>query len=284
MRPFADYHTHTVHSHGTGTVEDNVLAALDRGLSAVGIADHGPSHIGIGIPELGTLSLIKAETEQYTRQLPIKVLAGVEANIVDVDGTLDVPAQDLRRLDIRLAGLHWQVWPRSWKGAGMLLGNVLLRRRGTRAYRRRLRNINTKATVEAVRRFDLDILTHPGLQADIDTAELARACAARGTAMEVSAGHQYITPEYVRLCLREGSNLVLSSDAHQPAKVGDLEVAVRLVERAGAPVERIVNVQGYRDSRGDRDSSETRRIPKAWRGPNTNIPPIPAGRSRRPPG
>ena len=281
-----------MHSHGTGTVEDNVLAALDRGLAAVGITDHGPAHIGIGIAELGSLSLIKAQTEQYTRELPIKVLAGVEANIVDVDGTLDVPAKDLSRLDIRLAGLHWQVRPRSWKGAGMLLGNVLLRRRGTRAYRRRLRNINTKATVEAVRRSDLDILTHPGLQADIDTAELARACAARGTAMEVSAGHQYVTPEYVNICLREGANMVLSSDAHRPDKVGDLDAAVRLVEAAGAPAERIVNVRpegeqapagpDAKDGERDRDSLLSRRISKTWRGPT--IPPIPARRGRRPPG
>ena len=239
---------------------ENVLAALDRGLSVVGITDHGPGHIGIGIPELGELDLIKAETEQYTRLLPVNVLAGVEANIVDVDGTLDVPVKYLRKLDIRLAGLHWQVRPGSWRGAGMLAGNILLRRHSTRAYRRRLRNVNTKATVEAVRRFDLDVLTHPGLQADIDTAELARACAARGTAMEVSAGHQYTTPEYVQVCLREGADLVLSSDAHVPSKVGDLDAAVRLVEEAGAPAQRIINVGPE-----DRGLGEHRRILKAWR-------------------
>ncbi|GFP36073.1 putative hydrolase, partial [Candidatus Hakubella thermalkaliphila] len=44
MQAITDLHTHTVYSHGKGTVEDIVRVAMRRGLQAVGIADHGPSH------------------------------------------------------------------------------------------------------------------------------------------------------------------------------------------------------------------------------------------------
>ena len=44
-----DYHTHTRYSHGTGSVEDNVRAAIDCGLSAVGISDHGIKQIAHGV-------------------------------------------------------------------------------------------------------------------------------------------------------------------------------------------------------------------------------------------
>ena len=47
MKIIADYHTHTVHSHGTGSVDDNVEAALGRGLQTVGIADHSVAHFRI---------------------------------------------------------------------------------------------------------------------------------------------------------------------------------------------------------------------------------------------
>ena len=46
-----DIHTHTVYSHGTGTIEDNVKAAAAKGLLCVGIADHGIGHAFFGMKE-----------------------------------------------------------------------------------------------------------------------------------------------------------------------------------------------------------------------------------------
>ena len=43
-----DIHTHTTFSHGKGSMEDNVKAAIEKGLSAVAISDHGPGHINYG--------------------------------------------------------------------------------------------------------------------------------------------------------------------------------------------------------------------------------------------
>ena len=39
-----DYHTHTVFSHGKGTIRENVLHARQLGLKAIAITDHGPGH------------------------------------------------------------------------------------------------------------------------------------------------------------------------------------------------------------------------------------------------
>lgn len=48
MQIMADVHTHTVFSHGKGTIEQNVIAAMEKGLKVIGIADHGPGHPEIG--------------------------------------------------------------------------------------------------------------------------------------------------------------------------------------------------------------------------------------------
>ena len=44
-----DYHTHTVYSHGKGTIRDNVEEARRKGLSEIAISDHGPGHLTYGI-------------------------------------------------------------------------------------------------------------------------------------------------------------------------------------------------------------------------------------------
>ncbi len=49
MRIFADYHTHTVYSHGKGTIEDNVKRAIEIGLEVIAITDHGPAHVFYGL-------------------------------------------------------------------------------------------------------------------------------------------------------------------------------------------------------------------------------------------
>ena len=49
MKILADYHTHTIYScgnnenrrHAKGTIEENVLAAIDKGLEVIGISEHG---------------------------------------------------------------------------------------------------------------------------------------------------------------------------------------------------------------------------------------------------
>lgn len=241
MKLFADYHTHTVHSHGKGTIRENALAAKEKGLSALGIADHGPASIGLGVKGEKGFAKIKEEIAALNRENSgVNVLFSVEANVIGVNGTIDVPKKLQRSMDMVLAGLHPLVWPASLRdGFDLFVQNRLARLSGR--FRRRARLTNTKAIVEAVYKNDIDIVTHPGLKLDIDTAELARACAKRDTAMEINAGHGYMTVEYVKIAMREGAKFAIGSDAHQPADVGRLEPGIAVAEKAGVPAERIIN-------------------------------------------
>ena len=246
MRIFADYHTHTIYSHGRGSVEDNVRAALERGLEAVAITDHGPYNLfRLGIRDVEVLREIEREVQRCSRKYPeIKIMVGVEANIVTLDGKLDVPRQVLDSLDLVLVGFHLLIRGQTLRDTWGLVGRNLLARY-SRGVREDVREANTRAIIEAVRNYNVDIVTHPGLGISIDTAMLARACAERGTALEINVKHAGECVDFIRVAAGEGACFVISSDAHRPEDVGDFKGIERIVEEAGLPVERIINARLY---------------------------------------
>ena len=92
MQIIGDYHTHTIYSHGKGTIRDNVEVAINKGLKEVAICDHGPGHVIYGIKREQIFEMRK-EIDQMNKEYGkhgIRVLLGLEANVMDYDGNIDV--------------------------------------------------------------------------------------------------------------------------------------------------------------------------------------------------
>ncbi|NLZ93655.1 MAG: PHP domain-containing protein [Firmicutes bacterium] len=241
MQATADFHTHTVYSHGKGTVEENVQAAIKRGLKTIGISDHGPGHFFIGIGGINKVRQLRKEIKSLQQKYPqIEILLGMEANIVDVDGTIDVTAEMLAELDYLLVGYHKLVRPRSM--AAFCLGAQNFTAGWLDLKPERLRQQNTAAICAAVERYPVKAVTHPGLQIDIDTKALAAACIKTGTLMEINSAYAEKLEDYVKIALRLGANFIVNSDAHTPERVGDFSAAYRLIEKVKIPLERLVNI------------------------------------------
>ncbi|MGE5605705.1 MAG: PHP domain-containing protein [Bacteroidota bacterium] len=241
---FADYHTHTVHSHGKGTVFNNAAAAKEKGLEVVGIADHGPANWGhIATISLGAFDQIIEEVGRVQAgYADLKILAGTEANIVSYQGELDIPLELQRKLDQVLAGFHITVHPKSLQDGVKFLSHWTLGKI-SKQIKMKARNENTKAVVAAVYNNEIDIITHPGLNISIDTPELARACVKTDTALEINAKHGVKSIEFIQAAAREGVKFAIGSDAHQPEDVGRLEAGVKAARLAGLNPDQIINVR-----------------------------------------
>ena len=110
---FADYHTHTCFSHGTGTPEENVQAALQRGLCAIAISEHGPGHMFYGVRKEKLLAL-RREVDRLAAKYAgkIQVLMGIECNLTGY-GLCDLPQDPgLPPFDVILLAYHKGVFPR----------------------------------------------------------------------------------------------------------------------------------------------------------------------------
>ena len=73
-----DYHTHTFYSHGKGTPEEIVLAAISMGLDAVAISEHGPGHMFYGVRG-EKLRALREDVDRLARRYAykIQVLMGI---------------------------------------------------------------------------------------------------------------------------------------------------------------------------------------------------------------
>jgi putative hydrolase len=93
-----DYHVHSTFSDGASTLADNVQAARERGLRTLCLVDHVRRDT-TWVPEF------TAAVREYRDQPGLRVLAGVEAKILDTSGQLDIPPA-LSGIDLVLIADH----------------------------------------------------------------------------------------------------------------------------------------------------------------------------------
>lgn len=243
MHTTFDYHTHTIYSHGKGTIEDNVKVAISKGLKAIAITDHGPGHLTYGV-RLEKIEHMKSEIESlkkiYKDQIEIKL--GIEANILHHNGQLDISNEEQKQFDLVLAGYHYGVFRQRIIRSGMIhFSNFVTTK--TRKVIHKLKNMNTEAIVQALYNNHIDILTHPGSKGHVDIRKIAKACAENNTLMEINNNHGHLSVDEIREAALEDVKFIIDSDAHSPERVGEYEAGLKRAQEAELPLERIVNIK-----------------------------------------
>ena len=220
-----DFHVHTMYSDGVGTAAAMVEAAEARGLEAVAITDHGPE-LSVGTPREKLTPMLQ-DIRLAKEDAGIPVLAGIEANVVDEGGTIDVDEDFIGKLDILMIGIH---------RLGGARDSVEL----ARDYLER--------SIHAIERHKIDVLAHPFyFHSDLaphllpeDLKNFARLAAERGAAMEVNMKYRVPNNEFLRLCLREGVKLSIGTDAHTTGEVGRVDWALGVLRHIGARREDLI--------------------------------------------
>lgn len=103
-----DLHTHSISSgHGS---QDTILAmaraAKNCGLMALGISDHGPA-----TPNSAKASYFRSLTVSPRHYLGVHMLHGVELNILNSNGDIDLSDEILSKLDYAFIGFHRPTCP-----------------------------------------------------------------------------------------------------------------------------------------------------------------------------
>ncbi|MFT5702202.1 MAG: putative hydrolase [Desulforhopalus sp.] len=225
MRIEVDSHTHTIASgHAYSTFAENVKAASLKGIKLLAITDHGPQMPGA--PHFWYFMNMRV----FPRIMDgVGILRGVEANIVNVKGDIDIDEGIQDQMDIVLASLHEPVITPSKK------------------------SLHTDAVIGAMASGKIDVFAHGGNPVfPIDVKEVAKAAAKFNVLVEINnssfttsrQGSMKNCAALADAVVQEGGYLTFGSDAHIASKVGDFDECLSFIKNIGIPKKRIISRSG----------------------------------------
>ncbi len=241
MNFYGDYHTHSVYSDGTAKISDAVAYAKQIGLKELAITDHGFANVTLSLTEKKFAKAIK-DVENVRKSIDgINVLLGVEADIIDTKGTLDVTDKHLMNMDILVAGFHRFIRSTSAKDyfGYVLFNGFVTDIFGTNAKKKAEA---TDAFISAIENYPVDILSHVGNHAVVDVKEVCKTAERCGTLIEINMKHLSLVEKQLPEMLDTNCKFIVDSDAHKLKAIGDFERAEEIIKKYDIPRSRVVNL------------------------------------------
>ena len=236
MKIIADYHTHTTYSHGKGSIEDNVKVAIKKNIQKIGISDHGYKHIAYGV-KYDNIAKMREEIDRLNEKYKeIEILLGMECNILDDKGNIDLDYKISQMLDYTMAGYHFGSMPTSINSGFNHVFNYLKIKANCKEY-------NTRAVINAIKNNNLFIVTHPGDKGDVYIDEIAKVASKYNTLLEINSHHGHLSVEQIKAIKNIGVEFVIGSDAHSPNNVGNFDKAIEIVKGANLDFSFIKNIR-----------------------------------------
>jgi putative hydrolase len=224
MKPLFDLHTHTISGgHAYSTLKENIEGAKERGLAVMGFSDHAPFMEDAPHPfYFANFKVIR----EYL--LGVRILKGIEANILDFEGSTDVDDAMGKKLDYVIASLHPPC---------IVPGTA---------------EENTRALVGAMRNPFVKIIGHPDDDRyPLDYEELVAAAKREEVALELNnssfrpgCGRQNGRKNariLLNLCRIHNTPVIMGSDAHIWYDVGELSLCEELLDETDFPRELVLN-------------------------------------------
>lgn len=218
MKYRIDTHTHTIASgHAYNTLDEMTRYAAETGVEYLGITEHAPKMPGsCQLLYFGNLKVVPR------KKFGVHRLMGCEANIIDLNGRIDLEKYGLRQCDIVIASFH-----------------IPCVKAGTKEE-------NTHALIEAMKNPYVNIIGHPDdSRYPVEYEAIVKAAREHHVLLELN--NTSLKPEGPRsgarendltmldLCKRYDVCISLGSDAHVEEDICNFDLAQELLEEVDFP-------------------------------------------------
>lgn len=216
-----DTHTHTVSSgHAYSTIQEMARGAAENGIEMIAMTDHGPAMKGAPhLYHFGNLRVIPKEL------YGVRIVKGVEANIIDYNGKVDMPDEYLKALDFVIASFH-----------DIVIAPSTIEE-------------HTNAVINVLKNPYIDAIAHPGnpqFQIDIEKVvntakEYNKFIEINNQSFVIRLGSTENCKEIAKKCKEKRVRVVCGSDAHISFDVGKFDRVYDLFKEIDMPQELIIN-------------------------------------------
>jgi len=218
------FHTHTIYSDGSATLEQMVEAARTLGYRYIGISDHSQSAFYANGLKEDRIRAQHAEIAAVQKKFPdVRIFKGIEADIL-VDGAMDYPDEVLATFDFVIASVHSRF--------------NLSEEEQTRRICRALANPYVTMLGHSTGRL---LLSRDGYR--VDMRQVLDAAAAHGKIVEINANPHRLDLDW-RLCgyaKEKGVKFSINPDAHSTEGLADVPFGVNVARKGGVTAQDVVN-------------------------------------------
>ena len=225
MKAIIDMHTHTVASgHAYSTIHENIQFAKKHGMKFLGTSDHGSTMTG------GPAEYFFHNLKVVPREMDgVKILRGMEANILDVNGNIDeLDSKALDGLDYLIASLHIVCIEPSTK------------------------EDNTMAILNVMDKEKVKIIGHPDdARYELDYEAIVKKAKEKNILLEVNnsslspntsrEGARENILKYLELCKEYGVRIIMGTDSHICYDIGIFTHVEQFIEEINFPKELVIN-------------------------------------------
>ena len=231
------YHTHTKFSkffHGKDSATQMIEEADNLGLEEYAITDHGFKHF-FGIRKKN-IKKLREIIDKENENRKVKTLMGMELNLLGLNGETDFCDECERVLDIRLMGVHRAGRTTIKNFFNFILPNLFNGKSEDVVEK------NTDAYIKAIKRYKIDIVTHPQEYFRVNLIRLANACVENNCYLEINNKHLNLTDDEMQELIKTDVKFIVSSDAHKKEDILKVDRAIEFLIRNNVPEERIANL------------------------------------------
>lgn len=227
MKIIADTHCHTVAStHAYSTIMENISEASKKGLCAIAITDHANNMPGSPGPfYYENLRVIPRSING------VYVLRGIEANVIDYNGNIDVADNIISTLDWIIASMHGPtlVPPKSIDECTNAWLNI-----AKNPYVKVIGHCGTP-----MYKFDYEKVI-PEFGKNNKLVEI------NNSTFKIRKDSVSNCKEIALLCKKHGVNVIINSDAHFCTQIGVFNSALNMLKEIDFPEELIINADKNR--------------------------------------